>query len=268
MNLISRITSTRRPAPFWSFLLLSLAFWMSNARADSFSDAFEKANKLYAEGQCEPAINTYSNLAQNGTVSAALYFNLGNACLKGGRSGLAVVYYQRALEISPRDPDIRANLQLARSRAYQGNPPKTGFLRSWTTWFSLNEWSILAAVAWWGWLGILVTHQLKPEMKSRLARLQRLLLMAALIAVAGLGIRLYFDRVINSAIIIVKEAPVKYGPLEESRVFYTLQDGAEITAIDRQNQWVQIRDNQKRTGWVHSDQVMDINPTAQVIPAK
>jgi tetratricopeptide (TPR) repeat protein len=268
MNLISRIASTRRAAPFGSILLLSLALWITNARAESFSDAFEKANKLYAEGQYEPAINTYSNLAQNGTVSASLYFNLGNACLKGGRLGLAVVYYQRALEISPRDPDIRANLQLARSRAYQGNPPKKGAPGSWTSWFSLNEWSILAALAWWSWLGVLVTHQLKPEMKTRLARLQRLLLMATLITVGGLGIRLYFDRFIDSALVVVKDAPVKYGPLDESRVFYTLQDGAEITVIDRQDQWVQIRDHQQRTGWVHSDQVMTVRSIATVMPAK
>jgi len=241
---------------------------MITARADGFSDAFENANKLYAEGQYDPAINTYSNLARNGMVSTALYFNLGNACMKSGRLGLAIVYYQRALEISPRDPDIRANLQLARSRVYQGNPPKTGALRAWTNWFSLNEWSLLAALAWWGWLGLLAANQFKTEWKTRSPKLQRFLMMAVLITVGGLGIRIYFDQVIHSAMIIVKDAPVKYGPLEESRVFYSLHDGAEITALDRQEQWVQVRDHQRRTGWVHSDQLMTFNPTGTIPSAK
>jgi tetratricopeptide (TPR) repeat protein len=265
MNAILRMTSGCR---FWGILLLLLAWGAGIARADVFSETFDAANKLYAEGKYEPAINTYSNLVQNGTVSASLYFNLGNACMKDGRLGLAILYYQRALEISPRDPDIRANLQLARSRAYQGDPPKIGALHSWTSWFSLNEWSVLAAVAWWAWLGLLVANQVKSEWKTRLARLQRFLMIAILIAFGGLGIRLFFDWSISSAVVVVKNAPVKYGPLEESRVFYSLQDGAEITALDRQDQWVQIRDNQKRTGWVRSDQCMTVNPASPITPAK
>lgn len=268
MNAISRMTSACRLAAFWGVVLLMLAWEANITRADVFSETFDAANKLYAEGQYEPAINTYSNLVRNGTVSAALYFNLGNACMKSGRMGLAIVYYQRALEISPRDPDIRANLQLARSRAYQGNPPKIGPLRSWTGWFSLTEWSVLAALAWWGWLGILAFTQIKSEWKPRLAGVQRFLMVLVLVTVGNLAIRLYFNQVIESAVITVKNAPVKYGPLEESRVFYSLQDGTEITALDRQDRWVQIQDAEKRTGWVHSDQIMSVNPSKPAGSAK
>lgn len=249
-------------------LFTLLQFLGGNARAADFSNAFENANKLYAEGHYESAINTYSNLVQNGTVSAALYFNLGNACMKSGHLGLSVVYYERALEISPRDPDIRANLQLARTRAYQGNPPKPDLLRSWTGWFSLNEWALLAALTWWGCLGLLVAGQIKTEWKNRVARPLRFLMIAFLVSASGLGLRFYFYQVVDAAMIIVKDAPVKYGPLEESRVFYSLQDGAEITALDRQDHWVQIRDNQKRTGWVHASQVMSLNPLARIAPPK
>lgn len=268
MNAIRAILSRSRSIAVALCFFTLLLFIGGNAQATDFSGTFESANKLYAEGNYESAINTYSNLVQNGTVSAPLYFNLGNACMKSGRLGLAVVYYERALEISPRDPDIRANLQLARSRAYQGSPPKPGVLRSWTGWVSLNEWALLAALTWWGWLGLLVVGQIKTEWKNRLARPQRLLMIAFLLAAGGLGIRCYFHQMVDSALIIVKDASVKYGPLEESRVFYSLPDGAEITALDHQDEWVQIRDNQKRTGWVHSNQVMSLNPLAVITQPK
>lgn len=268
MNPTLRITSRCHFFALWVCLLLLLAFGIGNTRAESFSGAFESANKLYAEGQYEPAINTYSNLVAKGEVSTALYFNLGNACMKDGRLGLAVVYYQRAADLSPRDPDIRANLQLARSRACQGNPPKNSVLRSWTSWFSLNEWSALASLAWWGWLGLLVAIETRPQWKPRMAKPQRLLMVLVLVTLSGLGLRLYFTLAIHSAMIIVKEVPVKYGPLEESRVFYSLQDGAEVIALERQDQWIQIADNQRRTGWVRSDQVMTVISPTPVLPVK
>ncbi len=57
------------------------------------------------------------------------------------------------------------------------------------------------------------------------------------------------------------EAIVRYGPLEESQVFYQLRDGMEVSVLDekqisKQESWMQVQDNAHRVGWLKRDQVI------------
>ncbi len=83
-------------------------------RAAEPAAAFEQANKLYEQGRFPAAAVAYENLLRSGQRSAAVYFNLGNACFKSGQVGKAIVNYRLAERLAPRDPAIRANLQFAR----------------------------------------------------------------------------------------------------------------------------------------------------------
>ena len=92
--------------------------------------AFDSANKLYEEGKFAEAVSAYEKLAQSGETSAALYFNLGNAFFKSGQIGRAVAAYRTAEQLTPRDPDVRANLQFARNQA-QGPTLSPGRWQRW-----------------------------------------------------------------------------------------------------------------------------------------
>ena len=52
-------------------------------------------------------------LIQAGSISTPIYFNLGNAWFKAGEAGRAILAFRQAEKLSPRDPDVRANLQFA-----------------------------------------------------------------------------------------------------------------------------------------------------------
>jgi tetratricopeptide (TPR) repeat protein len=77
---------------------------------------FENANKLYEHGKFAEAAALYTNLVQSGQVSSALYFNLGNAFFKAGQMGRAIGAYRQAEQMTPRDPDLGANLRFARNQ--------------------------------------------------------------------------------------------------------------------------------------------------------
>ncbi len=47
------------------------------------------------------------------TFSAASLYNLGNSYARAGKTGLAVLNYERASLLAPNDPDIQANLRYA-----------------------------------------------------------------------------------------------------------------------------------------------------------
>src|SRR4029077_19623718 len=49
-----------------------------------------------------------------GHESGPVYFNLGNAYFRAGNPGRAILNYERARRLMPRDPDLHANLGFAR----------------------------------------------------------------------------------------------------------------------------------------------------------
>ncbi|MEA3297510.1 MAG: tetratricopeptide repeat protein, partial [candidate division Zixibacteria bacterium] len=60
------------------------------------SDEFTSANSFYKEKDYESAVGMYNRILAQGVESAALYYNLGNACFKSGDLGHAILYYSRA----------------------------------------------------------------------------------------------------------------------------------------------------------------------------
>ena len=134
------------------------------SRAGISATAFEAANKLYEEGKFSDAATAYAKLLQGGQTSAALYFNLGNAFFKSGQIGRAIAAYRLAGQLTPRDPDVRANLQFARNQT-QGPAVVPNRWQRWLGRLTLNEWTVLAACAVWLWLVVLAVLQWRPSLR-------------------------------------------------------------------------------------------------------
>ena len=87
-----------------------------NAMAADISAEFNAANKLYAEGKFAEAAGTYEKILRFEAISPALYFNYGNAEFKSGNFGRAIAAYRQAAQLTPRDAEVRANLEFARNQ--------------------------------------------------------------------------------------------------------------------------------------------------------
>src|SRR5262249_51400407 len=118
-------------------ILSYFGIWTLNA-AEGTAFAFDAANRLYEQGKFTDAAAAYQKLLQTGKTSPAVYFNLGNAYFKSGQMGRAVAAYRQAELITPRDPDVRANLQFARNQIQGPTISMPGWQR-WLNKLSLNE---------------------------------------------------------------------------------------------------------------------------------
>ena len=216
---------------------------------------FDAANKLYEEGKFAEAASAYEKLAESGQVSAALYFNLGNAYFKSGQIGRAIAAYRAAQHIAPRDPDLRANLQFARNQT-----PKPTLLPSrWQRWLgrlTLNEWTLLAAGVFWLWLVLLAILQWRPDLRPALRSYAfSLAVLAALLCICAV-VALCEARFTRTAIVVTREATVRYGPLAESPAAFTAHDGAELRVLDQKEEWLQVSAGPGRIGWLRRDQTL------------
>ena len=85
------------------------------AQSPPAEELMASANERYSRGEYVEAAQQYESLLAGGFRDAALYYNLGNAYFQQSDLGRATLNYLRAERLSPRDPDIRSNLALARS---------------------------------------------------------------------------------------------------------------------------------------------------------
>lgn len=223
-------------------------------RAADVASEFDAANTLYGQGKFAEAAAAYEKIVQSGSVSPALYFNLGNAFFKSGQLGLAVAAYRAAEKVAPRDPEVRANLQFVRNRV-QGPTLAPTPIQRWLGGLSVNEWATLAAVVLWVWLGLLVLIQFRPALKQALRTFLWLGGVATIVAGGLLGTA-WSTHSARTAVVITGDAVVRNGPLDEAPSEVTVHDGAELAVLDAKNGWFQVQVDSRRVGWVKSAQVV------------
>jgi len=240
------------------FALLFFAGHCGRTQGKEAFAEFDQGNKLYEEGKYSEAAAVYEKAVKAGQVSAALCFNLGNALFKAGQSGRALVWYRRAEALSPRDPDVQANLQFVRKNVAGGVNSRNWRARLQK--LNLNEWTLLTVAALWLWFVLLALREWKPKLRPALRGYTSTVGLGGALLGVCLAIVWYDYTHTTPAVVVVAEAVVRRGPLDESQSFYTLRDGSEITVLDEKNDWLQVIDQSKRIGWLRRDQVMVVRP--------
>jgi len=248
--------ASRRRVPRTILSLLFLLLLTVTSPAADVSTGFDAANRLYEQGKFSEAASAYEQVIQSGTVSPALYFNLGNAFFKAGQLGRAIAAYRAAEKIAPRDPDVRANLQFVRGRVQ--NPAISVSTNRWQQWLAtltINEWAMFTAVVLWVWMALLVLLQFRPALKQSL----RTAIWCGGVATLAFGGCLgaawssHSDRTV---IVIAQDVVLHNGPLDEAPTGATIHDGAELNVLDTKNDWLQVRVDNQRVGWLKRDQVV------------
>lgn len=228
-------------------------------------EAMGTANQLYKMGQFTQAAQAYQQLADQGVVDSALFYNLGNAYFKQGDYGRAIANYRRAQELAPRDSDIKANLEIARAQAVddfetsQDNSLPSVLSRLVRGWVSLNELA-MAALGTWILLVLLVILVSSARPGSAWQKsLQYALVTTSIVLAVGvlaLGSYLYSDHTDTAGVIIVSEVDVNSGPGTQYVTEFTLHDGAEVEMVESRGSWIRLAlPGGEMGGWVPAEAV-------------
>src|SRR5580704_15983420 len=135
----------------YNAVVLVWLFGLTVAAVAASIDDFKAANQLYNAGKFAEAAAAYEKIEPK---TAHVYYNLGNACFRQNKLGLAVLNYARARQLAPRDPDILANLKFAQQRLGVedvNTPPHAmqRFLDSVIDSRTTSEWSAGELVGLW-----------------------------------------------------------------------------------------------------------------------
>ena len=240
------------------FFLFAYLFLPVSGFGAEAASRFDGANKLYEQGKYGEAIAAYRGMIEAGEASAAVYFNLGNAYYKAERVGEAVASYRLAERLAPRDPEVQANLRFVLETAGIRSGVPIPWWQAWTQRLSLREWAWLTGLAVWALAVFGVLRTVKPVWQNALKLPATIA--GFLVLLAGGGAAMAWQGAYGEprAVVKVKEAVVRYGPLDDSQSHFSLRDGAEVVVTDKKDGWWQVRDGQGRTGWVKAEAVVKL----------
>jgi tetratricopeptide (TPR) repeat protein len=227
--------------------------------ASDVSSNFSSANELYARGKFPEAAKAYGAILNSGAVSPNLLFNDGNAEFKSGNLGRAIAAWRGAALLAPRDADVRANLNFARNQV-QGATWRESQWDSWLGSLTLNEWTVLAALAFWFTFLLLAAMQVRPTLKNILRGPARCVAFAAVFFCACLTVAATTHFSKSVAVVVLPDAVTRSGPFNDAQNAFAVHDGAELAVLDRRNGWVEVTDGAGRIGWMPDRQV-------EVLPA-
>ncbi len=219
---------------------------------------FREANNLYRDGRFQEARDAYLALLTAGYESSDLYYNLGNAHFKSGNLGRAILNYERALRLPPRDPDIRANLELARSLTADAIEPMPRFwvLSALDWWANLLPLRILGIVVTLAWLlaaGGLVLRILsrRPETRPVSTGLMTGGGAAILLFGATLLARTEVLGGTDWGIILAEEVAVRSAPsAEDDLTLFRIHEGTKVRLDQQTGEWAEVVLEDGRVGWV------------------
>lgn len=225
---------------------------------------FYSANSFYEKREFNEAIDDYKKIIDQGAESGPLYYNLGNAYFKSGKTGYAILFYKKAIRLMPADSDLKSNLSYAQSLTEDsGLQPVAQNKFTWAMKipfkeFTLNGVARILIIMYLLVMGLLAGGIMNPVFKRRATFVFYPVLILFLLSLAGFSVRYYSEEVLTHGIVVAKEAECKYEPIDKSTTYFTLKEGQEVLVLKTRNGWRRIRRLDGKLAWVKSDAVEEI----------
>ncbi|BBO69914.1 BatE protein [Desulfosarcina alkanivorans] len=229
-------------------LLLALATASASEPARTFMDGTE----AYRNGDWPAAIAAFESLADGGVDNGRLFYNLGNAHLKNDDLGHALLWYERALQHIPDDPDLRFNhdyaLTLTKDERGERESPLLRILFFWKYQLShaTVRWTaILLNAALWTALSVLAAR------KKRLLRPSVILTAAATIVFSATAAYNYVEaRQVRYAVILTEQTAVRSGFSDTATQLFILHAGTRVRVERQTDTHLLVRYTEDKIGWV------------------
>jgi tetratricopeptide (TPR) repeat protein len=217
-------------------------------------------NESYNAGSYQQAIDYYQTLLEKGYVSPALYYNLGNSYFKMNEIPSAILYYEKALKLAPKDEDINFNLNLANSRIIDKiEPLPEFFLRKW--WKQLihfmtpDNWARTGVILF---ISLLFSLTLFIIARAIIIRKTAFWIGLCLLILALFSFYTGFHgyRMLTSeqeGIIFTPTVTVKSSPTDNSVDLFVIHEGTKVRLLDMLEGWTEIRIANGSVGWIKNN---------------
>jgi len=227
---------------------------------EKITELYRQGNAFYEREQYPEASRTYERIVLQGFHNGFIFYNLGNAHFKQNQIGRAILAYERAARLMPRDRDLKANLEIANLRTVdrlENTDPWVGYrlLRSVT----VNE--VTAATSLSGSLlfviGILFVLTDGNTFRRRLFQIGIIVGTLFVLCSGTAAIRVYDEGRVE-AIILSRECEARSGPANGEELLFSLHEGTKVTVVEERGSWKRIALPDGNEGWVDEESLEEI----------
>lgn len=238
---------------FSSFVVLSLY---------AQQQAMKEAEAAYQQEDYEKAVELYENILNSYGESSEIYYNLGNAYYKLGKTAPAVLNYERALLLDPGDGDIRFNLQMARQRTVDkiesvGHFFLTEWLQVVRNKAAVDSWATVGVVCFILFLSCLILFFFSKWIYLKKIGFYAGLCLLILTIVANVFAKNQQKELLNrkKAIVFTPTITVKSSPDASGTDLFILHEGTKVTIKSALGEWNEIEIEDGNVGWIPSKEL-------------
>lgn len=219
----------------------------------------ERSAAIYNAQRYADAVALYDSIEVAQGVSPELYYNRGNAYYKMGKYAPAILNYERALLLSPGNPDVKYNLELANTKITDKiEVTGTFFINVWAEnvrdWFNSNTWAVIAVVAFLLFMIGLVIYLFTDTERMRLKKIGFFTALPMFIVSAlALACAITQNSRVNAhneAIVFAPEVAVKSAPAESATELFVLHEGTKVALREQVGEWIEITISDGSRGWM------------------
>ena len=247
-------------------LIISFILFLSNiVAAEDFSKTMSDANNAYQKNDFETAAALYQQITDAGNEGSVLYYNLGNAYYKSGNAAKAILYYERALRLDPRNEDIQHNLAFVNQKLIDKIDvlPEIFIVRWWNSLsrsFTATGWAIISIICSALFFILLAIMFLSKNQIIRNITVAGTLICALILVFSVIFASKEKNRYVKQPEAIVMELVlnVKSSPDEKSGDLFVIHEGLKVAVTDRIGEWVEIKLPNGDKGWVKAQSVEEI----------
>ncbi|MBF0203889.1 MAG: hypothetical protein HQK67_06140, partial [Desulfamplus sp.] len=181
-----------------------------------------------------------------------LYYNIGNAYIKAGDIGHAILWYERAQKDIPLDPDLRFNLDYARGfvtdKSEGSGIDLFQLVFFWRDYFppkTVQYSAILLSFIFFSYAGV------RTFRKRKILTPAGLVLFSVLAITGCTALYSYYHAHSNRfAVVMSKEAPVRSGMSKDATQLFILHAGTKVKVEEIREEYLKIIFSRDKIGWV------------------
>lgn len=235
-----------------ALLLLPVAVFGSD-----LPKAFYEGVSFYEAGRFDEALGRFLPIAESGIENGKLDYNIGNAYMQQGDVGRALLWYERALRLLPKDPDLIFNRNVAlaqvKDKQEETDNPVLSVLFFWKKGLplkTLQKLAIGSGILFWTLLALHLFLR-RPPLKIAATLCGALFLLFASTAL--------WDTAMNArhqqGVVLPKAVSVRSGLSDTATELFTLHAGSRVIVEQQRGDWVRIAFSEGKIGWVKKESV-------------
>ena len=226
--------------------------------AGELENLFQKGNEHYLKGEYQEAVKVFESISEKGYQGESLYYNLGNAYMRIGKIGLAILYYEKAGKFSPSDEYIVHYLKFANTKIVDKieTLPRFFIFDWWENLlalFSVKGWTYTAYLFYLIILGSVGYYYFARSLKAQRSAFYTGIISAFFLILTMVLLLVNLNRELNYKYGIVVESVVvtKFSPDQNSKDAFIVHEGLKVTAEDKVNDWIKIKLIDGKVGWLN-----------------